>query len=369
MHLTGYVKKYGKFTFKEKPFNDVDALILTMMVYSNLEVVAPSIHDEKSGPTLIKNISSFDYTIVVAGKILIRDNDKLIAAMMESRRFGDIGIKYVDKVFYADLANQFYAATFLVPDVGTYIGIRGTDASICGWKENFELSTKKVVLSQLDTVDYISIISKLEKGPLYVGGHSKGGNLCLYGVIHAPEEVQNRIVKAYSFDGNGLSDDSYYDSPEYLRIKDRFTLYAPYDSIVSELMNNPKERVVVDSIGHGVGQHDGHHWKINKSNGKFVVLKDKSFKAYVRHEAFQRWLAGTTKEEKILITDYVMNALGGVRKTIFDMILSGAGLSTIMQNRKRFTHEQRKELRESLKFLKECMKEAKEDLKKERNSK
>ena len=77
-------------------------------------------------------------------------------------------------------AEQQFSAVEIVLDDGTsYISFRGTDDTIIGWKEDFNLSTG-VVPAQERAVEYMQRISDKAYGMLRVGGHSKGGNLAVF---------------------------------------------------------------------------------------------------------------------------------------------------------------------------------------------
>ena len=54
MNINGYIRKYGSKTFKEMPFNDVDALILAELSYINIDMFIP----EGKSKIRIKDIDS-----------------------------------------------------------------------------------------------------------------------------------------------------------------------------------------------------------------------------------------------------------------------------------------------------------------------
>jgi len=350
MYLTDYVKKFGCFSFKEKPFNDVDAAVLATAVYSNFEVVAPTIYDKGTKASTFGEISNFDFSVVTAGKITVSGNKKMIAELRKAPRFSSIGIRYVYKVLSQDFDNQFYAATFIIPDVGLFIAFRGTDSSIAGWKENFNLSTRKVVLSQLDAMDYLATVARLENGPIYLGGHSKGGNLSLYASIFVDKYVQDRIVKAYSFDGNGLNDKDVFQSNKYLSINDRFTLIRPVNSVIGQLMNNPESNLFVKSKKHYILQHDPHTWKIDKE-GRFILQSKARKASYIRHISTELWLSRIDDKSKTVLFDFLSKFLGGDDEIIFDFLSPIRKLSIYLKIRKTYNKEERKQMKRAIKDL------------------
>ena len=51
-NIVNYVKKFRHLSFKDKPFNDVDALILSELVYLNFDDFIPSLDDDKKSVRL-----------------------------------------------------------------------------------------------------------------------------------------------------------------------------------------------------------------------------------------------------------------------------------------------------------------------------
>ena len=58
-----------------------------------------------------------------------------------------------------------------------YVVYRGTDDTIVGWREDFNMSFMPCVPAQLEASDYLSQTMKGRSENLYIGGHSKGGNI------------------------------------------------------------------------------------------------------------------------------------------------------------------------------------------------
>ncbi|MFR5761936.1 MAG: Mbeg1-like protein [Oscillospiraceae bacterium] len=77
---------------------------------------------------------------------------------------------------------QFSALTLLLPDGTAYVAFRGTDDTIVGWKEDFNLAFLPVVPAQRMAVQTTCSRRRrrFSARPLRVGGHSKGGNLAVY---------------------------------------------------------------------------------------------------------------------------------------------------------------------------------------------
>ena len=60
--------------------------------------------------------------------------------MSNSKRFGTMkATKFVNKI-EVENEKQFSAITIIMPDNTLYVSFRGTDNTIVGWKEDFNMS-------------------------------------------------------------------------------------------------------------------------------------------------------------------------------------------------------------------------------------
>jgi len=360
MYLTEYVKEFGKYSFKERPFNNVDAVILATAIYSNFEVVCPTIDEPTKTPFFIKDISNFDLSVITAGKILVKGNDKLIPAMRDSNRFGNVGMRFLQKIFDEEKCIQFFAATFIVPSVGYFIAFRGTDPSVVGWQENFDLVSTGTMPSHKLAVEYINKVAEITNhGPIYIGGHSKGGNIALYSSIHCKKEAQDRLVLVYTLDGNGLKSKDFYQSEEYKRIINRIIFIRPYYSMVGEAQYNPKHFLVVESKNRNIFQHDSHSWKISKETGDFCYCATNSKNSLIIHWALKDWFKEVSVEDQKLVFNCIVKLFGGKKKTIFDFLLHGGKYAAYLAVKKSLTKEEKTRTKAAFKAYFAYIKKAK----------
>ena len=101
----------------------------------------------------------------------------------------------------------------------------------------------------------------LEPGDLYVGGHSKGGNLSVYAASKAPESLQKRIRKVYNLDGPGFSE-AFLKTEGALRIQDRVLNILPQYSLVGMLFHHTGEMRIIHSDSAGPKAHNGFTWGV-----------------------------------------------------------------------------------------------------------
>ena len=88
---------------------------------------------------------------------------------------------------------QFSALTIRLPKEQIFVAFRGTDDTIVGWREDFNLSFLEEVPSQRRAVEYLDALDLPPEAELYVGGHSKGGNLAVFGATHASASIKNSV--------------------------------------------------------------------------------------------------------------------------------------------------------------------------------
>ncbi len=244
MNLNGYIKKFGKYTFEEKAFNDVDAIVLAELAMCSLEKYA-----NKKGVILLKNIDP-----KTIDKEVVHDspdrafNKTQLKNMVESKRFQDCIVKDIDRRFSVELVNQFYAITIVLPNGNFYVAFRGTDITLVGWKEDFYLAIDDKFLAQDQGLEYLKKAIKKNSGRFYVGGHSKGGNVSVYACLNLPKEETNRLIHCYSFDGPGLRK-KVEEFPSYEAVEKKIIKYRTYYNMIGAMFNQTKRYKVVHSTG------------------------------------------------------------------------------------------------------------------------
>ena len=127
--------------------------------------------------------------------------------------------------------------TFTLPNGEVYIAFRGTDTTVTGWREDFNLSFLKETPGQQAAARYLTDTAKRTDGPIVTGGHSKGGNLAVYAAAFAEPFARERVVAVCSNDGPGFNS-KVADSPEYVAIIPKVRLFLPESSLVGILMAN-----------------------------------------------------------------------------------------------------------------------------------
>ena len=183
-NIVSYIREFGHQSFDERPFCEVDSLILSQLSYLNYRKC-----DACATPC---SGSLSDIFSKCFGGSYVRHtwnpdgNIALMRCAALSKRFG--GVRAAQHVCVVDRAEeeQFSAITFHLSDTLHYIAYRGTDATVIGWKEDFNLSFSKDIPSQHSALRYAEQIARISRGTLILGGHSKGGNLAVYAAMNLP---------------------------------------------------------------------------------------------------------------------------------------------------------------------------------------
>ena len=202
--IIDYVKEYGHVTFKEKPVSDVDSLVLSQFAYLKFDGLVPELFDNKPSVTLQDIYFHPDYENLYADVRYEKENRALFEAMLGSTRYGDMRVNCYINIIEQEWETQFSAITCILGDGTLFIVYRGTDESMVGWKEDFNMAYLSPVPGQAYSMKYLNMITGKLSHRLYVGGHSKGGNLAVYAAMKCFPEVKKRIIKIYSMDGPGF---------------------------------------------------------------------------------------------------------------------------------------------------------------------
>ena len=344
-NIMDYISWRGDLTFAQSPFNEVDNLILACFSYVNLDRI-PAVTRQK-GIELKKLVKEFKklHTIkeLEADKSFIRLAPFMMFEMAESVRFGNCVIRnYVNEIV-TEAEQQFSAVEIVLDDGTSYISFRGTDDTIIGWKEDFNLSTG-VVPAQERAVEYMQRISDKASGMLRVGGHSKGGNLAIYGSVMC-KSAHDKILEIYSNDGPGFSKE-FQESPETAEMMPKIIRIIPEYSIIGTLLEHEKQPIIVASTSRGLLQHDGFSWEVQG-----LVRRDGLNKTALRFiEILHKWIDGMDMEQKRLLIEDLFATLQASGYENLSEVQSGGlkSLAAMVKRLDKFAPESRGMMQELL---------------------
>ena len=273
-NIQDYVIWRGDLPLDRVPLCDVDALLLSYLSYMPYDNIVGDAFDGgislRDAAQKLLEVNEREKTPLAYN---VKEDRKLLAALMESARFGDIRlVGYTNRVD-TKLEEQFSAVTYLLGEGHAFVAFRGTDNTVVGWKEDFNMSFETEVPAQRDAVAYAQRVAAAIDLPLIVGGHSKGGNLAAYAGMFVDEATRARIQTVYNFDGPGFNEAT-ISSEAFGKVDMRIRTFVPQSSMIGILMWHREPFTIVRSNGVGVFQHDAYTWQI--LGGGFMTLTERT---------------------------------------------------------------------------------------------
>jgi hypothetical protein len=233
-----YLSWRGDLNFFKDPFNDVDALIFALLSYLPFKDIVPGVEsnneislretsdrffsEAKSSKPKSSNINP------TASPSLDTELLELLRKAASCPRFADVRLsKYEENMDFV-VGRQFGAITFTLPDAKRQkvVAFRGTDNSMIGWKEDFEIAYMEQVPAQESASQYLERAIGFLSGKVTVCGHSKGGNLAMYACSQLNAMRRRKLSKILNFDGPGF-DFSVIPQASLLIVKAKFALTFP----------------------------------------------------------------------------------------------------------------------------------------------
>ena len=274
--------------------------------------------------------------------------------MAASPRFRDLLIYDHAAAFDEARDLQFAATTYVCPGHFAYVGFRGTDTTLTGWREDFNMAYQAPVEAQALAARYLAAVAADPRLPetLLVGGHSKGGNLAEYAALTATPEVQQRIARLCNHDGPGFKAGLFAET-DYEPLAGRMTKQVPVDSMVGILMESFMPVEVVQATGRGFEQHSVFRWVVEGADGEagrsnaegardtgevrdaetarnvsgalkaFATLPELPERTQRRAEALDRWLASLDGSEREAMVDALFTALKAAGITDASQLFEG----------------------------------------------
>jgi len=293
-HIVSYIKRQQENTFQDVPFNEVDALVLAQFVYLKWDGIVPTMSEKRESVYLCDLADRMDYEHVFLDERYRKDNVELFEAMVESKRYRRMRMNYFSDITSLLAETQFSAMTVFLEDGPTVVIYRGTDETMVGWKEDFNMSFKEPVTGQSLSALYLQQVSEHIDGNYIVLGHSKGGNFAVYASMNVEDEVQDRIEKVYSFDSPGFRPEI-LESVDFNKIKDRIIKYLPHSSIFGVLLQSKENYQIVECFSIGVLQHNPYNWQVSGNEFKKLDKLDRG--SVFLNETYNEWLYGLSDEE------------------------------------------------------------------------
>ena len=289
-NIINYAKTQLK-TFEEEPLNRVDSLILSWMSYLRIPVQEKNARALRGVP--LKTLYKAEYFDELFHNVYSEEQARqLFFTLCASPRFRNIKILKYTQQLSESQEKQFSAMTLQINNNSYFISFRGTDSTIIGWKEDFNMIFEYPVPSQLAAEKYTKQIMKYTIGDIYLGGHSKGGNLAVY----AGAQCDNERIKAiYTHDGPGFLPEI-LDQENFKNIVHKITKIVPQSSIFGMILEANANAIIIQSSRKSLWQHDPFSWEIKDKD--FVYADELNIDSKYFNTAFQNWMKGITSQQR-----------------------------------------------------------------------
>ena len=268
-NITDYLRWRGDLAFSERPFNDVDNVILSALACLDFTGIVPKEEgfDVALGDACRELLHRSGGDVSGHVRSLAKVDTAFVETISAADRFAKARLSnYVD-VVDERRSLQFAALLVTLPGDDAYVAFRGTDDTLVGWRENLMLSYE-ITEAQKEAVVYLErIMAKVGEsvGEVMVGGHSKGGNLAEFAARMCSPGTSARLSRVYSNDGPGI-DPAVVPKRRLTKLDGRLRHIVPSYSVVGMLYANGKPRLVVASDERGVAQHDLMSWRVDRDS-------------------------------------------------------------------------------------------------------
>ncbi len=332
--IDSYLRWRGDLDFGERPFNEVDNLICSIVAYIDFAGIVPWEGEEGSvsvRDACRKILEASGGDIAPYVKSMANIEAPTLELLSASKRFGQCRLHDLIDVFRPELSLQMSGLAIELTPQETYISFRGTDNTLVGWQENFMLSFQ-VTEAQQEAAHYLERAARraqAEGRRLYVGGHSKGGNLAAYAAAALPRDLRSTVLYCWSNDGPGM-DRSVVPEGAYDVLGHRFLRIQPQYSVVGMFFDRPEEpRIYVQSSQTGVLQHDPTSWETGP--GRFAPADDLLPECKVTNSIFADWIASIPYGQRKEFTEEFFQVLrAGGAKTLDEVTATPESIQKVL---------------------------------------
>lgn len=306
-HLIDYLEKVENLTFDQEPLNILDKVCINEIGYLTYEkwltasdLKKPiNLHDFAEGKEL-----NLDYSFMVT-----KERVELAEAIVRSRRFASLSLSNYRSVLDKEVEKQFAAMIFSLPELDYHqLVFRGTDDSVIGWKEDFQLTYSREIPAHRSAMTFLEEHLLNLSGHITVSGHSKGGNLALYSAVQSSTSLREKIAELLLLDSPGLMK-SLLEKPSYQELKARMTVIRPQDSVVGVMLYWDRPAQLVAAEGIGFAQHNALTWEVDLAANDFVYEDQPTELSQRLEETFQEWIETLPNQELKQVCDLVFDTI------------------------------------------------------------
>ena len=299
-------------SFDDRPFCAVDSLVFAWLSYLRLPSDMPRLTDWQ-GLDVRELLRAECYQDMIDDLWDPQGSRALLEAVAASPRYRGVRVCGYRAVSDVAMTEQFAAVTFRFPAGFSYVSFRGTDSTIVGWKEDFNMAFRCPVPAQESAAHYVDEVAAAIDGPLLCGGHSKGGNLAVYSAAMCSDGARNRIERAFSHDGPGFVEE-FLSGDAFAGLSGRIDKTLPQSSIFGMMFETQEDYAIVESTEFSLLQHNPFSWVVDGCD--FVYRERLSAGARYVDGSIREMLLAVTPSERERFVDAlfsVFEATGAVR--------------------------------------------------------
>lgn len=309
-NILDYIEWRGDVPLSVSSFNEVDALILSQLSYMDMGGLASGDFRHRVTLSVVaeKFKASSDYERRSnMGAVINSLSVQLLDAAGLSRRFGNMEVCGYRNDIDEERGEQFCAVTFLTSFTHAFIAYRGTDDTIVGWKEDFNLAVLDTVPSQSSALLYLTeAMSTLRHRHFDIGGHSKGGNLAVYAAAMLEGKARHRLNAVYNMDGPGFTE-SRLASPQFQAVLPLLKQYYPKFSIVGMIFSHAGDINIVESDAALLMQHDPFSWVLGPHGFTKAEALEKGSTAF--HSTVNTWLSSVNENSRAAFVETLFSVI------------------------------------------------------------
>lgn len=350
-NLIDYLEKVKELTFDQEPLNILDKVCINEIGYLTYEKWLTAselqktinLHDYAEGKDL-----NPDYSFMVT-----KERVKLAEAMVKSRRFDGLNLSDYRSVLDKEVEKQFAVMIFSLPELDyQQIVFRGTDDSVIGWKEDFQLTYSREISAHRSALAFLSEYLPNLSGHITVSGHSKGGNLALYSAVQSSPALREQIAELLLLDSPGLMK-SLLEKPSYQELKAKMTVIRPQDSVVGVMLYWDMPAQLVAAEGIGFAQHNALTWEVDLATNDFVHEEQPTELSQRLEETFQKWIETLPNQQLKQVFDLFFDTIldSGIESLDDIGIKTLPKLGQLLQEFGNLTNQQKKVLQDGFKQL------------------
>lgn len=339
-NILQYVKWRGDLSFNVSPFNEVDALVLNMVSFLDY-----SEELDRFPSTKVKTIEEFvndhfskrDIEKINLGLIIPKEVVKLTYEVSLSNRYKDLLAGNFINIIDFSKAEQFSAMTYLLPNNQIYVSFRGTDDTLVGWGEDINMIASFPVPAQRDACKYLNKIASMYPNyKIIIGGHSKGANLAIYAATYCRDDINNRIIKVYAFDGPGFYQNR-VNQKKFVLIKEKIDRIVPSSSIVGRIFDIDVEPHIIKSNTTGLDQHNPFSWQITYE--KFIIVSSFSETSDKIKKEFVDLVSKMSEDEKKLFAEDINKYIYALNQNHLIEFVSLKNIISLFTNKYKMKHK------------------------------